>query len=110
MTNDKEMRSLSAVFGRVLWMMLGPLILVLLTFVIVSTGSGWLTWADIAFVGVLASMLLARWVEFQRGHPQTATGEPATPTDLRRYVRTILPVGATVWFLANLMGNHLLDR
>lgn len=95
---------------RVFWMMIGPLALLLLTFNIVKIGNGWLTAADFAFLAVLGGVILARWLEFRGGNPQTATGEPAAPAHLRRFVMAAIPVGLGVWIIANLIGNHWLAR
>lgn len=94
--------------GRLFWMMLGPMLLAVLTFVIIRNGSGWLTPADLAFLLILGGLVLGRWIEFQGGNPQTATGEPATPAHLRRYVLSVVPLGLSVWILANLIGNYFL--
>jgi hypothetical protein len=110
MNNNAEITSLSALFGRVFWMMIGPLALVLLAFTIVQIGSGWLTWADVGYLTVLGGMLWARWQEFRRGNAKTTDGQPATPTHWHRYVQTTLPLGLGVWVIANVVGNHLLDR
>jgi hypothetical protein len=110
MENDDAISSLSALFGRVFWMMVGPLSLVLLTFAIVQIGSGWLTWADCLYLAVLGGMVLARWQEFRRGSPRTTDGRPATRGDLRHYVQTAVPVGVGIWVAANVVGNYVLDR
>jgi hypothetical protein len=55
-------------------------------------------------------MLLGRWLEFRGGHAQTATGEPATRADLRRYLVTATVVGLLVWVAANVVANHWLAR
>ena len=101
--------SLPVFLSRIFWMMVGPLTLVLLAFSIVIKGSGWLTLTDLAFLGVLGSLLLARWLEFQGGKPRTSTGEPATPAHLRRYAITTIVLGASAWVAANLVGNHWLN-
>lgn len=108
MTPTQPTTSLLAVLLRVSWMMLGPLALVLLGFAIVTLGNGWLTAADFAFLAVLGGVILARWLEFRSGHAQTATGEPATLADLRRFVVAASLVGLGVWVLANALGNHWL--
>ncbi|HXG10472.1 MAG TPA: hypothetical protein VNK04_11985 [Gemmataceae bacterium] len=99
-----------AVLGRLTWMMFGPLALLLAAWGVVSKGGGWLTTADLAYLAVLAAMLLGRWLEFRGGSPQKATGEPATPADLRRYVIFTLVIGLGVWVVANLLGNYWLAR
>lgn len=100
----------SSVLARVCWMMIGPMVLALLAFHIVSAGSGWFTPADFAFLAVLGGTVLARWVEHRGGHAQTATGEPATADHLRRYVLGAMLLGLGAWSLANLLGNHWLAQ
>jgi hypothetical protein len=110
MTNDEEITSLSAIFARVFWMMIGPLSLVLLAFTIVQIGSGWLTWADGGYLGVLVGMLYARWSEFHKGRAMTTAGQRATPAHLRRYMQQAASLGLGMWIVANVLGNHVLDR
>lgn len=96
--------------GRVFWMFLGPMILVFLGYSIVRIGNGWFTPADIAFLVVVGVLVLARWLEVRGGNPQTASGEPATPEQFRRYILLAPLVGIMVWIGANLIGNHWLAR
>jgi hypothetical protein len=107
MSNDRG-ATLREVLIRLYWMMLGPLLLALLAYVVIKTGNGWVTGADIGFLAVLAGLLLARWLEFRGGNPRTAEGEPATPAHLRRYVIGAATVGLAVWVGANILGNYVL--
>ena len=107
MTTDSQ-TSFSMTIARIFWMMIGPLALILLAFKIVQTGTGWLTPIDLSFFGVLAAVIVCRWLEFRGGDPRTSTGEPATPDDLRRFVVTATLGGVGVWALANVLGLHLL--
>jgi hypothetical protein len=100
--------SLSLFLSRIVWMMFGPLFLLLCAGKVISTGNGWFTPADIAYFVVLAVTLFARWFEFLKGQPQTATGDPATAADLHRYTLAMLALGLGVWVVANLIGNYLL--
>ena len=100
----------SAALARLVWMMLGPVALVLTAVAIVRTGNGWLTGADIAYFAVLGAVLLARWGEFRGGSAQTATGEPATREDVRRFLIFTAAGGLLVWVAANLVANHWLAR
>ena len=70
MSNDRG-ATLRDVLTRLYWMMLGPLLLALLAYVVIKTGNGWLTGADIGFLAVLAGLLLARWLEFRGGNDTT---------------------------------------
>jgi hypothetical protein len=110
MMRDSQSPALSAIFGRLIWMLVGPMALVLMTFAIVSEGGGWLTGFDISFFLILGAMFLGRWLEFRGGRPQKATGEPATQRDFRRYVLTAAIAAPVVWVLANLVGNHWLSH
>jgi len=99
---------LVALLGRVCWMLVGPLALVLFTYGIIRAGSGWVTWIDLGYFIVLGLMVGGRWLEFRGGNPLTSTGEPAKSEDLRRYTTTATGVGLAIWIAANILGNHIL--
>jgi hypothetical protein len=96
------------VFGRLFWMMVGPMALVMTTYSIVSSGNGWTTGANFLFLAVLSGMICGRWLEFRGGRPQTQTGEPATAADLRGYILMVVTAGPAVWVIANILGNYVL--
>ena len=102
-----EVTSVFVLSSRLMWMMLGPMLLFVTTYAIVTSDS-WFTPWDAAFCGVLALMIGGRWVEQQSGSPMTATGEPATVGHFRRYVRVLLPLAMGIWVAANLLGNYIL--
>lgn len=99
-------------FGRLTWMMLGPMALALVTFALFSKGSssGWFTAWDITYFAVLGTILLGRCLEFRGGNPQMADGQPATRAHLRRYVVVTTAVGVLVWVVVNLLENLWLAR
>ncbi|HEY3245302.1 MAG TPA: hypothetical protein VGM03_18325 [Phycisphaerae bacterium] len=103
-----EIRSLSVLLGRLMWIAFGPIALVLISLGIVTRGTGWLTALDLAFGVVVALMLLGRWAEHRSGVATRASGEPATDEDFRRYVRVFSAVALGIWVAANVLGNHLL--
>jgi len=102
--------SSAALFGRLFWMMIGPLSLVLTIYYIVTSGTGWRTFADVLYFVILIGMMFGKWLEFRGGNPQTSAGDPATPAHLRRYIVTLVIAGPVVWAIANLAGNHLLAK
>jgi hypothetical protein len=110
MTPAQRTGSLFVLFSRFFWMMCGPMMLGLLAFTIISVGRGWFTPADFGFLAVLCVLPLARWIEFRGGDPRTATGEPASPRDLRRYALGAIVLGFGVWVVANLFGIYWLPR
>jgi hypothetical protein len=91
-------------------MMVGPLTLVMTTYSIVTSGTGWTTVADFLFFVILGGIVLGRWLEFRGGSPDTQTGEPATAADLRRYIVTIVTAGPAVWVVANVLRNYIVHR
>jgi hypothetical protein len=105
---DNNNSSFLPFFGRLFWMLLGPTLLLVLAFVIVGTGNGWLTGADFGYLGILAAVMVARWLEFRAGNPRTSVGEPATQKHLYRYLVGVAVVGLAVWVAANVLGNHVL--
>jgi len=107
---DAPVTSLSVVLGRVFWMMVGPLALVLTIYSMLTSGAGWRTLADLLYFAILGGMILGRWLEYRGGNPQTSAGDPLTPAGLRRYILSIIILGPIVWVLANWVGNHLLTR
>lgn len=108
MTTSQQPTSFVALVSRLFWMMLGPMILIVLALNIATIGTSWFTMMDIAFLVVLAFVLAARGIEFLGASPQTATGEPATMDDYRRYALVVLAIGLAIWVVANVVGNHLL--
>ncbi len=109
-TPSPQVNSIGLVFARIVWMLLGPLLLLVLLYWTISTGRGWLTpWDGVYWVVVLA-MVGCRWLEINSGTAMTATGEPATRAHLRRYVEILLPVAAAAWIIANAVGNHVLHH
>jgi len=98
-----------ALIGRILWMMVGPVILLLLALHIARQRDGWFTLPSLAYLVVLLATFLSRWMEFQCGFPKTATGEPATTEHLHRYALASGTIGIAVWFIANLVGDHRIN-
>lgn len=104
--SSRPMTSSVAFFGRLFWMIVGPMFLMVLALNIAQRATGWFTPIDLAYIVVLAGMLLGRWLEFRSGDAMTGSGEPATLADLRRYLATATLAGLGLWVLANLAGNH----
>ena len=101
---------LITVFGRLFWMIVGPMALVMTTYFIVTSGNGWTTPADLIYFVVLGGMILGKWLEFRGGCPETSTGERATAADFRRYILLVVTAGPVVWVIANILGNYVLRR
>lgn len=90
-------------FGRLLWMLLGPLAVALCAFGLVQGGLTF-GWLDLLYAVAVGLLPLGRWLEFRGGHAKTSTGEPATVADLRRYSVLVPTVGLLVWAAAKGAG------
>lgn len=100
--------SASAAAGRVVWMLLGPMGLLLASFAVLRTGDGWFTLADLIYWLVAAVMIVGRLLEFRGGDPRTADGSPASATDLRQYLLLAPAAALALWVVANVVANHWL--
>jgi hypothetical protein len=89
-----------AALGRLTWMLLGPMALLLATLSLFTRGRSTFGTADGAFFAALGAMLLGRWLDFRGGTPLTADGEPATAAHLRRFVLWTTVAGAAIWAAA----------
>lgn len=89
--------SLSVLFARLMWMIFGPLTLVLLLSGIAQPSEASWRAADIGFFGIIAVMVGSRCYEFATGQALTATGEPMTKAALIRYASALAIIGLTVW-------------
>jgi hypothetical protein len=88
-------------------MILGPMALVIVCLGIVNSSTGWLTPLDAAYFAILGLMIACRWAEQKSGQATTATGEPATWFDFKRYVVALVPLAVVVWIVVNVVGNHV---
>jgi hypothetical protein len=104
-----EITNFSVLLSRVMWTLLGPGFLAILTYRIVSDGTGWLTVLDACYGVVLLLMIGGRWRELSSGAGTTITGEAVTVAHLRRYILIVAPAAVAVWIAANAVGNHVLN-
>jgi hypothetical protein len=86
-----------AVFGRLMWMLLGPLLLFVATLCLFKARDSLWGLGDLAYFVCLFAIVLARWIEFQSGFGLTADGEPATAQQIRRFTLAAVVVGLAVW-------------
>ena len=94
--------------GRLLWLIIGPIALFVLTLFIVITDSGWLTGYDLGFYITVGLMLLSRWLVIRSGYGRTIHGSHATLETFHHYAMRLVPWAVMAWTIANLVGNHLL--
>jgi hypothetical protein len=86
---------------RLYWMILGNALLALALISIFRNTEGFLSVADIVFVCAVAALLAARWVDIVKLNGLTASGDPATPGHLKRYIVVLVVASAVLWGLAH---------
>lgn len=64
-----------------------------------------MTIADMAFFGVIAGMVLCRFIEFRSGEARTASGDPMSASKLWRYVVGMIVLGVAAWVVANVIAQ-----
>jgi hypothetical protein len=67
--------------------------------------AGAFSFFDLAFWANVAAMLAARYFDVHRFHGATASGEPATPQDFRRYAYGLAAGAFVAWGLVH--ASHL---
>jgi hypothetical protein len=87
--------------------LIGPFLLLVMATAVISQGRGWATAADVGFFVVLGGIVLARVADFRGGDRRTATGQPASSHDLRRYVFIMVGLGLVGWILAKAMAHYV---
>ena len=75
---ERGISSWSVLFGRLMWFMICPAILMGTVYGIVTRGSGWVSGANVTYVVTVALMVLGRWKEQRSGCATLADGKPAT--------------------------------
>jgi hypothetical protein len=106
---ERGISSVSVLLGRLMWFIIGPFVLMGITYGIVTRGSEWLSGPKVAYVVFVVLMVWGRWYEQRSGVATTAQGKPATWEHHRRYVRVLSPVATVTFVLANILGNHILS-
>ena len=85
---------------RLLWIALGPILLLFLATRIYTSRS--FSLLDLAYWATVAAILGARHLDIHRFHGATTSGEPATPEHLRRYTYGVAGVALVIWMLVNM--------
>lgn len=96
--------SLPHFLGRLAWMLLGPMGLMIAALAIARGDGGWFGAADVVFWLLVGLMLVGRLQEFRGGKPLTADGEPADAGHLRRYLIAAPLAAGALWLAAHGFG------
>ena len=87
----------------IFWMVFGNAALFMLAVVIYQQPRWPLSWRDGAFLLTVVAMVIVRWIDIQRYHGATASGELATPAHWRRYTWFLLVLALLTWGAAHFL-------
>jgi len=86
------------------WMVFGNAVILALATAIYHHSGSFLSWADAAFVAVVAATLALRYVDIRYFNGRTASGKAATMVHWRRYAVILVAVAAALWALAHALA------
>jgi hypothetical protein len=101
--------SILSLLLRFFWMLLGDVIL-LISAIFIFQGKDWkFHTADVFFLGITAALILARYLDIKFYNGLTASGEPASMANFRKYAGVLLLFSAAIWILAHIL-NYLMAK
>jgi hypothetical protein len=103
---DPEYDHPAGCFLRLFWMMIGNMILLLSVVGISRHPTGGLGLADASYWGIVACLLLARYIDIRYFRGLTADGDPATMADWRRYASVLGAVSTGLWLGAHTLAYY----
>jgi hypothetical protein len=98
--DGSEPAALSGCLVRLGWMVVGNLVLLTVAVEIVREPQWTLTIKDALFWGVVAGLIVLRYVDVARLGGRTVNDEPATPRHLKRYASILLASSTALWLFA----------
>ena len=81
----KEITSIGALCCRLYWMFFGNIVLGISAYYIITHRLAFPHPVDLLCGGIVASLILIRYIDIARYEGSTADGEPATPAHWKRY-------------------------
>jgi hypothetical protein len=97
--SSSQTTSFVAIVARLIWMLAGPAALLLMAYSLLRNENGWLSSQSIAFLVVLAVVIIARWFD-----PQTSEGQPTTTAHLRTFTAAAAGIGLAAWAVTNVIA------
>ena len=98
---DSKQTHATGCFTRLVWFLAGNVAMISLASGIAHQKGVFLSSLDAWFWGVIAVMIVARYVDIARLEGQTASGQPATLRTWRRYVLWLGVVALGIWGAAH---------
>lgn len=93
-------------FLRLIWMIVGNIVLVLTARAIWVNRDSAFSWLDPFFWALVAALAAIRYWDMKKFGGQTATGKPVSPDLYRKYLYILIGVAAVLWVAAHLLRNR----
>ncbi len=93
-------RSAQGFLLRIYWMIAGPVLLFFCIVFLVEKRPPMPSPLDLIFALAAAGLVLARYADIRWCDGTSADGQPASPTDFRRYARWVAAGAIAAWALA----------
>lgn len=84
---------------RLYWMFLGNVVLLFLLYLIFDRKAAFPARFDALYLGTVASIVAARYIDIRYLKGETGDGRPATLKDWRNHATTVTVAGAIAWGL-----------
>lgn len=97
----------TGVFVRLYWLLLGNALLFFILFFMFEKRPPLPSLLDVVYFVVVASLILARYIDIRFLNGETGAGTPATMTNWRRYTVLVGSVGCGVWLLVRVLPHFL---
>lgn len=97
----------TGVFVRLYWLILGNVLLFFLLVSLFEKHPPLPSLLDAVYFVVVASLILARYIDIRFLNGETGEGTPATMTNWRRYTMLVGSVGVGAWLLARTLAHVL---
>jgi len=104
---QRPVRGTHVLVIRSVWMVVGPIAMVIGAVEIVRFGRSWLTPADGAFAGIIAMTLAARWYDFRFGTRTTTNGWPDSRREAAQYSMRLIVAAMSIWIGSNLISMQI---
>jgi len=102
--------SIFSLFIRVFWMLFGNVILFFTTISIFQHKREIFHTADIIFWGIVATLVLARYLDIKFWPDTTPKGTPVTMAHWRKYAVVLLICSTSLWVIAHVINCFFINK
>ncbi|OHB54447.1 MAG: hypothetical protein A2Y12_04150 [Planctomycetes bacterium GWF2_42_9] len=102
--------SIFSLFVRVFWALIGNFIAFFILFAIVNHKGSQFYLMDLIYFGVIAALILARYIDIKFWDKADDNGQPITMLNWRKYTLKIMILATSLWLLAHLLNALFFNK